>query len=61
MADTKLYEDPYVVITEEGIELKFYYGPGLSKKVPWKNIKKITTAAEEGLDLLSFKKWGKWE
>ena len=51
-----LYEDKFVRLTEESVELKWYYFPfGTSKVIPWSDIESFQL---EPVSLMKSKGWG---
>ena len=51
-----LYEDKFIRLTEESVELKWYYFPfGTSKVIRWEDIESFQT---EPMNMLSSKGWG---
>jgi len=59
VGEKELYRDNYVLITNEAITLHCYYFPvGTGKRIPFKNIKYVTTDEQEELSWLDYKTWG---
>eukprot|EP01119_Soliformovum_irregulare_P022098 TRINITY_DN7495_c0_g1_i1.p1 TRINITY_DN7495_c0_g1~~TRINITY_DN7495_c0_g1_i1.p1 ORF type:complete len:128 (+),score=17.92 TRINITY_DN7495_c0_g1_i1:70-453(+) len=55
-----LYDDKYIRIAQDHIELKFYYFPfGGSKIIPLSTIRRFYSAEERRLGRLEIKAWGK--
>eukprot|EP00212_Chloropicon_laureae_P009210 CAMPEP_0197492538 /NCGR_PEP_ID=MMETSP1311-20131121/10670_1 /TAXON_ID=464262 /ORGANISM="Genus nov. species nov., Strain RCC856" /LENGTH=122 /DNA_ID=CAMNT_0043037505 /DNA_START=1 /DNA_END=369 /DNA_ORIENTATION=+ len=53
---TTLYEDDFVCLTDEGIEIKWYYFPTtISKKIQWDEVKCFRL---EPVNLFTSKGWG---
>jgi hypothetical protein len=55
---SKIYEDEYLKITDEQIEIKYYYFPCGAKKIHFSQIESFGRASEYGIDFFDGKAWG---
>ncbi|KAJ1965032.1 hypothetical protein GGI12_001054 [Dipsacomyces acuminosporus] len=54
-----LYDDRYIKVTREGLEIFNYYFPtGTSRFIRWESIEYVRTAKEAGVKWYALKQWG---